>query len=117
ISHKVSDRLPQEEKALFLHLYRQKPLADTKTVFRHHLLEALGSRIRQPAALIDSVLYEQAPLLPLNEAKEALAALFAHLGVQPKEVRLEGAFFGPHDLYQIAKGLLLESLKTPFSPI
>lgn len=115
IAHKVSDRLPQEERALFLHLFRQKPLAETNRQFREQLIEALGLRVKQPTALIDSVLYEQTPLLSPTEAKEALAALFAHLGVRPQKIELEGSFFGSFDLYKIAKGLLLEALKTPFS--
>lgn len=117
IAHKASDRLPQEERALFLHLFRQMPSAETNRRFREQLIEALGSRIRQPAALIDSVLYEQTPLLSQDEAKETIAAIFTHLNVRPKKVELEGSFFGSFDLHTITRALLLEALGAPFSSI
>jgi hypothetical protein len=117
IAHKVSERLPETERALFLHLLRQKPAAPTNKQFRDHLIEAAGPRIKHPAALIDSILYEQTPLLSSVEAKEALASLLTHLGMPRKEIQLEGSFFGSHDLYQLAKASLLESLATPFSTI
>ncbi|HSX10292.1 MAG TPA: hypothetical protein VLF94_01050 [Chlamydiales bacterium] len=115
IAHKVESRLPQSEKALFLHLFKQKPRAETKMQFRQFLIEALGPRIKNPVSLIDSVLYEHSPSLSLPQAKEALASILMHLGKRQRGGKLDGTFFGAYDLYLIAKGVLLEELGSPFS--
>ncbi len=105
IAHRLSERLPQEERALFLHLLRQKPLTKSNVLFRSHLIETL--RIKNRETLVDSVLYENAHLMDLKEAKEVLRRL-------GKGVEIEGAFFSAADLFQILKMSILQSSNTPF---
>lgn len=115
LAHRVSERLPDEEKALFLHLYRQKNTAETNGQFRSYLIEALGSRVKNPVAIVDSVLYEQTPLFSEVQAKDGLKEIFLALGMNVRVEKLEESLFGPYDLYQIAKTLLLEKMGSPFS--
>lgn len=117
IAHRVSDRLPIEEKALFLHLLKQKPNAITRRQFRDHLIDSLGSRIKNRTALVDSVIYEQTPLFSAAEAKEVLQKILLSLGRNATMINLEETFFGSYQLVQIAKAILLESLEPLFSSV
>lgn len=108
IAHRVSERLPSEEKALFLHLFRQKNPAETRIQFRTHLIDSLGAHIKQKEAIVDSVLYESFPLLSLPQAKEALQQILRSLGKNEIIRPLEGTYFGPFDLYQWVKMNLLQ---------
>ncbi len=117
IALRLSERLPEEEKALFIHLFRQKHAATTNVQFRNNLVEALGPRIKQKEALVDSILYEHSTLFSGSEAKEALNQIFGGLNRREAIGSLEGTFFSSFDLYQMAKALLLRSMGSPFSSI
>lgn len=108
IAHKLSNKLPEEEKALFLHLFRQKHTAATNLQFRANILDSLNPRIKQKEMIVDATLYENAFLFDAKEAQSILAHLVK------KEIKLEGTYFGPFDLYQLAKVHTLEALRRAF---
>ncbi len=112
LTHKLSDRLPAEERALFLHLMRQKTTSDSNLQFRMNLIEALGPRIQQPLTLVDSFLYENIYLQTPSQAQESLSKILNRRGMQ-----LEGTFFGPLDLYELAKMTILQSTGCAISSV
>ena len=116
LAHQVSEKMPQEEKALFIHLYRQKSTAQTNAQFRNCLIEACPPRIKNKVALIDSVLYEQTPLFPLSQAKIAFDKIMDHLGGGRGNLT-EATYLGPYDLYQSAKAALLRKIGSAFSSV
>ncbi len=113
IAHRLSEKLPNQERHLFLHLFRQKYTAETIPQFRSQLIETLqsikGSRLRNPVSLVDSIFYESMPILSADEAKKALDKL----GLSLPE--LAGSVFGSYEFFQIAKEALLKHLKNPIS--
>ena len=118
LARRVSERLPEEEKALFLHLYQQRSAAGTNALFRTHLIESLGAHTKQKEALVDSVLYQHTPLYSAAQAKQALRDLWAALAAPGKiEVSLEEPLLSSHDLYQITKELLLQATGKALSSI
>ncbi len=123
IGHSLSEKLPASERALFLHLFRQKPLAETSMELRQHLLDALQTvRNSMPVSiLIDSHLYEQTFLLSTEEAREALGSILKLLPQNNKAAqaisRLDRPFVGAADLHKIAKTIVLEELGIPFSSV
>ncbi|MBS0624698.1 MAG: hypothetical protein JSS32_01450 [Verrucomicrobia bacterium] len=76
-AHLLSDKIPQIERNLFLHSWRNRPTVDTFSNFRFSLIEALasikGSKIRDPQAQVDSFLYETFPILPRNHLGSKLS--------------------------------------------
>src|SRR5690606_19110677 len=58
--HAISEKLPEEEKALFLHLFRQKTLSETKVGLRSAILESISSRVKLKELLVDAAFYENA---------------------------------------------------------
>ncbi len=130
LSHRLSDRLPGEEKALFLHLFRQKQNIKTPQQLRENFIDCLrsikGSRIKNPIGLVDSLFFENLPLFPFSEAKMALNDLLNHLSVrhklaakkwEPKLQSMEGSFMGPLEIYQTTKEILFNLLMRPFSSV
>ncbi len=117
LAHRISERLPEEERALFIHLYRQKIAAEKKEQLRKNFIEALGPRIRNQAALVDSVIYEQMPLLTQEQAKRASDEILRLLGRNERVEGLNGTFFGKIDLIQGVKSVLLERLGSAFQGI
>lgn len=116
LAHRISERLPEEERALFIHLFRQKDPSQSKEFFRKDLIEALGPRIRNAAALVDSVLYEQTPLLTSDQANKAVEEILRLLGRNGGE-KLEGAFWGSYDVIQQVKAILLQQMGTAFHSV
>jgi hypothetical protein len=108
ILHQVSRRIPEEEKALFIHLFRQKEKARTLAQLRAHLLES--AQFKRKEEIIDSVLYENIPLFSRAEAQSAVEQILRTLGRNESMFQLEGDFFGSFDLYQLCKMSLIRSL-------
>ncbi len=130
IAHRLADRLPALEKPLFLHLFRQRHAAGASAQFRLHLIDALlamkDSRIKNRVALVDSLLYESAPLLKIDQAKQILAEIFRQIETRfslpanrfgPALQRLEGSYMGPYEIHQAALFILLKTLRNPLSKI
>lgn len=117
LAHRVSERLPENEKALFIHLYRQKMTSESKIQFRSNLIDALGPRIKFKEAIVDSVLFENSPLFSSSEAKEAVGQILRSLGSLETIKQLDGSFFGPNDLYLLTKMVLLSSKGSAMSSI
>lgn len=102
---RVGERLPEEERASFVHLCGQKTRAATNMQFRTNLIEALGPRIKNKAAIVDSILYEQTPLSSQTQAQEAIEEILQLLGRPEKGPNLKRTFLGPLDVYQIVKSM------------
>jgi len=68
LTDKLSERLPEQEAALFLHLWRKKNMPRGLHLLRASWLEILGSD-KEP--FVDGFLFEALPLLP-PEAAESL---------------------------------------------
>ncbi len=117
IAHVLSERLPFEEKALFIHLFRQKTTAESNLQFRINLIDALGPRIKSKEALVDSVFYENTPLFSQPQAKDALNLVLRSLNLHETVSQLEGSFFGPFQIYQLAKRVILQSRKEAISSV
>lgn len=127
IAHRLSERLAAAEKPLFLHLFRQRQTAGTIAEFRFHLIESLSAlkdpRIKNRISWVDAILFENSPLLPLSRAKEALRVLLgegARRGslVDRFEIflkELEGSYFGPAEIHQMALSALLHATRNPVS--
>lgn len=107
IAHRISLKLPEGERALFLHLLRQKGVASSNLLFRNLMIESIGGRMGAKGEVIDGTIFEETPLLTQAEAKGALEQLFHLLNIRGK-IELEGQFYGPHALYQIAKEAALK---------
>lgn len=115
IAHKLSKKLPQEEGPLFIHLLRQKTSAESNTLFRSNLIEALGPRIKNKESLVDSVLYENSYLSNSNQTEKRLQQILTALGENPPTRKLEGVLFGSYDLFELTKFSLLQSGKQALS--
>lgn len=110
--HKLSDRLPEAEKAMFLHLIRQKTTADSNRRFRENLLEVLGSRVPKKLEIVDGMLYENTFLIDADQAQRVVAKI-----TQKTAFKIDATFLGSSDLYEFAKMVVLQSTKSPFSKI
>ncbi|MGB7978137.1 MAG: hypothetical protein WCF19_03125 [Chlamydiales bacterium] len=113
--HRISERLPEEERGLFIHLYRQKIGAETDVQFRSHLIDAMGPRIKQKEGIIDAVLYEHSPLFTEREAKEAAHQVLQALGRRETVQKWEGSFFGSYEVCQMIQMTLLAALRNSLS--
>jgi hypothetical protein len=117
IAHQVSNRLAEEERALFIHLVRQKPTAATNILFRTYLIEALSSRTKHSESIIDSVLYENSPLFCKTEAKEAVNQILRTMGRGEPVGQFDRSFYGAFDLSQITKAILLKAIGKAILPL
>ncbi len=119
IAHRLKEKLHPLEQPLFLHLFRQQPAADSNALFRSCLLESLqkvpGSRLKNPIAVVDSLLYEHFLLLPSAEAKRALSSLLHPWSIDASEVDFEGEYVTSGELQQKAKERILQGKNVPFS--
>lgn len=123
IGHSLSEKLPTAQRPLFLHLFRQKPFAETPPQLRQHLLDALQKVSNSPksSVLVDSHLYEHTFLIPREVAKEALQSILQSFPMLSKNkiaqaiLLVERPFVGALELHQIAKSIVLEILRAPFS--
>jgi hypothetical protein len=109
IAHRISQKIPEEERPLFLHLLKQKGEASSNSLFRDLLLSCLGPHILRKVEIVDATLYEETPLFSLSAAKEMTQQILTALG-QSASFDLEGTYFGSFDLYKIVKGILLKSI-------
>ncbi|HSX26600.1 MAG TPA: hypothetical protein VLE89_06305 [Chlamydiales bacterium] len=122
LTHRFSERLLEKEKALFLHLYRQKSVVETLAKLRDNLIDTLqsmkASSVKNPIAEVDSFLYEQTPLFSNEQAQEALRKLFKQFpSISEATFSIDEAFLGPYELQQKAKEMIFNHLKTPFSSV
>ncbi len=130
LAHRLSDRLPALEKPLFLHLFRQRDSARNLAQFRLQLIDSLSSikdsRIKNRAALVDSLLYESTPLLKFQDAKKGITEIVDQICARfsipvhhfaPSLERLEGTYMGPYEIHQSALSSVLETFRNPVSPI
>jgi hypothetical protein len=119
IAHRMSDRLSPIQKALFLHLFRQKPLSRTNVEFRAQLVESLlgmpDLHWKNPAAIVDAVLYEHFPMFSGVEAKQAIEALLESVSGMALRVEISGSFLGSLELLQRTKALLFSLSGEAFS--
>ena len=122
IGHSLSEKLPLSQQSLFLHLFRQKQVAETAGQLRQHLLESLLAVQGRPDAsgLVDSHLYEQVFLLAGEEINEALSAILQP--VQNKKIgqaisQIKKSFMGAYELHQTAKSILLDVFQTPMTSV
>ncbi len=125
IAHRISEKLPPNQAALFLHLCRQRSVAGSFAQFRLQLVDALTSiketKIKTAISLIDSILYEQMPLLSIDEAKRGAAEVFnwlaARHSIRFSPLEIEGSLISSYELMQKIKFLLLKAGKSPLSSI
>ena len=117
IAHRVSERLPEDERALFIHLVRQKQAAGTNVLFRTHLIEALSPRIKQRESIIDSVLYENSPLFSKTEAKDAVSQILRTMGRSEPAGPFDKSYYGAFDISQITKAILLKAIGKAILPV
>lgn len=103
ITHKLAEKLPEEERALLIHRYRQAESAKSNLQFRQNLIEMISNRIKNKESLVDETLFENSPLLNRADAQKILNKIFKKLGIEQEKFTLEGSFFGPNDLFQIGK--------------
>jgi hypothetical protein len=120
IGHTLSEKLHASQKALFLHLFRQKHVAQTPARLRQHLLEALETVRGSPdtSGLVDSHLYEQVFLLSGNQIHEALSAILKPIlnkNISQAISHVKHSFMGAYELHQTAKSILLDVLQTPYA--
>jgi len=125
LSHLLSERLPALERALFLHLFRQKPPSGSLNAFRLHLIDAMqgikNPNLKNRTALVDSLLFENHPLVRLDEAKERVACVLQSIASISKQQsdpflkKWEGIYKGPYEIYQKALLLILEIGQSPIS--
>jgi hypothetical protein len=122
IGHSLSEKLPEAKKALFLHLFRQKNVAQTSSYLREHLLEAMHAALGRPDSLglVDSHLYEQGVLLSGHQIHDALSSILKP--VQNKNIsqaisKVRNSFMGSYELHQTAKSILLETSATPYTTV
>jgi hypothetical protein len=124
IAHSLSEKLSSLEAPLFLHLFRKAPTAQSKLQLRMNLLDSLKAipSIRAPETLLDSHLYEKTPLFDAQKGKQVLDAILKSLcqahGISCGGIAQESrSYLGAYDLVQMVKKILLESLRTPISPV
>jgi len=122
ICHSLSQKLRSSEKALFLHLLRQKPVAASPMQLREILIDALKTvRQESDASLfIDSHLYEYLFLLPGNQIGDALSAILKPVlneKISQKISEVHASFMGAYDLHQTAKSILLEYFQKPYEKV
>lgn len=117
IAHRLSEKLPEEEKALFIHLFRNQTSADTNALFRKRLIDALSPRIKQKESFVDSVLYENAFLMTPDQAQFAMMQILRGLGKSATIAKLGGNFWGPYDIYNHIKMTILQSSNSALLPL
>ncbi|MBX7067046.1 MAG: hypothetical protein K1X28_07435 [Parachlamydiales bacterium] len=117
IAHRLSERLPEEEKALFIHLFRKQTAAPSNSLFRKGLMDALGPRIKNKEALVDSILYENSVLLTADQAQLAIMQILRALGKNEPVKKIEGSFWGSYDLYNHVKMVVLQYSQSAISSI
>lgn len=117
IAHRLSERLPMEEKALFIHRFRQKTSPKNNQLARLNLIDSLSPRIKNKEAIVDAVLYEQTPLFTKAAAKDAIQQILRALGRSEALEDLVGDFFGAFDIYQLTKMVIIKSLKEALTEI
>lgn len=105
--HRLSEKLPEEEKALFLHLFKQKIVLESKAGLRSAILESISPRVKFKELLVDGAFYENAWLFDAAEAKKALEQIFKAIGFGGIQ-EMTKTFFGPHDLFTEAKKQILQ---------
>lgn len=121
IAHTLSEKLPDSQKSLFLHLFRKKHTAQTGAELRAALLDTLQTvRGKPDYGLVDSHLYEQIFLLKGEEIREALSAILHPL--QNKKIsqaisRVKKSFMGAYELHQTAKSIVLEAIDMPYASV
>jgi len=120
IAHRLSERLALEEQSLFLHRFRQMQTADTTAGFRAHLIESLqslkSSRVKNIISWVDSVLFENAPLLPVSEAKKAIQKVIENvLGRIPSIEKGISSYLNPAEIHQAVLSFVLEETRSPVS--
>jgi hypothetical protein len=122
IAHSLSEKLPVSQKALFLHLFRQKSEAQTPSQLRQYLLDALEIVRGRPdsSGLIDSHLFEQVFLLSGHQIQDALTDILKP--VQSKNIsqaisNVRSPFMGAFELHQTAKSILLNVMHTPYTTV
>lgn len=96
--HRLSEKLPEEEKAIFIHLFRNLHATESNMQFRQNAIDSISSRVPNKVAIVDSALYENALLFTPSEVQDLLKKI---LKVEIKEP--EGTFLGPLDVYEHAK--------------
>lgn len=114
LAHRVSERFPEAQRALFLHLVRQGPPAKSNPQFRQNLIHACQSPFGE--LFVDSVLYENTPLLQTAQAEKALAQIASSLGLVIS-AKLPGSCYGAYDLFQTVKMAILQAQATAFSSV
>lgn len=125
MGHLFSEKLPVPHRALFIHLFRTKHLAQTPMELRRFFIDAVQglSFGQDPESLVDAYLYEQTFLLSADDAKKSLRAIFERLpGLPEKKVlqaisQWDGSWIGPSQLHKLAKAIVLRLVQTPFSSI
>jgi len=121
IGHGFSEKLSLSERALFLHLFRQKQTARTPPQLRQALLEAIeGVRPKSnPAPMVDSHLFEHTFLIPSDAVQGALQAILKPVlnkNVLQAIQETRAGFTSSYQLHQIAKKIVLESFQRPIGP-
>jgi hypothetical protein len=111
IAHRIEERLPEVDRALFLHLFNRKHKSEKKGAIRDHLIEAAGQKA---VALVDAVLWESTPLISAQAAQDAVNHVLQGLGQSGRASELVGAYFGPVDVHRIVKEAILTAMPTPF---
>lgn len=126
LAHLFSERLNVEQRALFLHRFRQQITAETKFNFRSNLLDSLQNIEEVSSSAVDSFLYENTSVLENLEIKEALHSLlnplcelhsFSSHKMTHLIEQLDRPFMSSFELIQTAKWLLLQLVESPLSNI
>jgi len=122
IGHSFSEKLPESQRPLFLHLFRNQATAEKAPQLRARLLETYQAVRGKPdlAGLVDSHLYEQMDLISGDRIKEALGTLLK--SVQSREIsqaiaQVTQSLMGAYELHQTAKSILLGSAGSPFTQV
>ncbi len=124
LTHRFSERLPQKERPLFLHLARQNQAAPSLLLLREQWVGAMkGSAVGDPVSLAESFLFEQLPVFPNAAGNAAVEAILNRLAQKNPELRnrprmnAAGSFLGAADRAELCKMIVLKTLKHPFGPI
>ncbi|MBU6446077.1 MAG: hypothetical protein KGQ49_01605 [Verrucomicrobia bacterium] len=116
LAHRISERLPEEERALFIHLLRNGDASASNGAFRAKVIASLSPRMKNKEALVDAALYDHARLWTADEAQTAIAQISQQLG-QNIRIKLEGTFFGPMDVYNQIKAAILQASQSVFASV
>lgn len=124
LTHQFSERLPQKERPLFLHLARQNQAAPSLALLREEWIGAMkGFTASDRTPLVESYLFEQLPVLPRSAAKEAVEAILNRLAQKYPAIRnrpqaqVESGFLGAWDRIELCKMIVLKTLKYPLGPV